>query len=120
MILADPAEPSEIFAVGAHELDDQKADGEEIEGSYLIVGAVRVDLQGTSVNTEPFSDGQPVTLGRLLTETMIDDLPARPGAIRAVVAHENERALRLCDRIGLIHEQADTDPRFLQRLGLYR
>jgi hypothetical protein len=34
VILADPADPAEILAVGAHELDDQKADGQDIEGSY--------------------------------------------------------------------------------------
>ncbi len=119
VILADPADPDEIVAVGAHELDDQKADGEDIEGSYLIVGAVRLDLQGALINVEPFSDGQPVTLGRLLMETMIDDLPDRAGFVRAVVAHENDRALKLCKRIGLIHERADADPRFVQRLGKY-
>jgi hypothetical protein len=120
MILADPTDPAEILAVGAHELDDQKAEGHDIEGSYLIVGAVRADLQGASIDMEPFSDERPVTLGRLLMETMIDDLPDRPGVVRAVVAHENDRALRLCDRIGLIHERADADLRFVQRLGTYR
>jgi hypothetical protein len=40
--------------------------------------------------------------------------------VRAVVAHENDRALKLCDRIGLIHERADADLRFVQRLGTYR
>jgi RimJ/RimL family protein N-acetyltransferase len=58
-----------------------------------------------------------VSVGRLLTETLIGDLPERPGAVRAVVAADNVRSLRLCERIGLREERRDTDRRFVQRLG---
>jgi hypothetical protein len=120
VILADAADPAEILAVGAHEFDDQRTeDGQDIEGSYLILGAVRADLQGALVDMKTFADQRPVTLGRLLMETMVDDLPDRPGVVRAVVAQENHRALKLCDRIGLVHERADADPRFVQRLGTF-
>ena len=86
LILANTRDPASILAVGAHELDDQRTeDGENIEGSYLIVGAVRADLQGAAIAIAPFADGRTVTLGRLLLETILDDLPDRPGAVRAVV-----------------------------------
>jgi hypothetical protein len=86
VILANAADPAEILAVGAHEFDDQRTeDGQDIEGSYLILGAVRVDLQGALVDMKTFADQRPVTLGRLLMETMVDDLPDRPGIVRAIV-----------------------------------
>jgi hypothetical protein len=37
--------------------------------------------------------------------------------VRAAVARENQRALRLCTRIGLVNERADSDERFVQRFG---
>lgn len=118
VILTDARDPASILAVGAHELDDQRTeDGEDVEGSYLIVGAVRADLHGAAIAMAPFADGRTVTLGRLLLETILDDLPDRPGAVRAVVARENQRALKLCSRIGLVHERADSDERFVQRIG---
>jgi hypothetical protein len=118
VILADPQDHASILAVGAHQLDDQRTDsGEDIEGSLLVVGAVRADLQGATIAMEPFTDRRAVTLGRLLLETMLDDLPERPGLVRAVVARENQRALRLCGRIGLTDERIDRDQRFVQRLG---
>ena len=118
VILADADDPEEIVAIGAHELDDQQTeDGRHVEGTYLIVGAVRRDLQGMAVNIELFADGRAVTLGRLLAETMIDDLPQRSGLVRAVMTRENVRSLKLCDRVGLTHEQPDSDERFVQRLG---
>jgi len=113
--VSDPiAEPQ----TRAHKLDDQVTDdGRYLEGSYLIVGAVRRDVQGRELDVEPFDDGRPVTVGRLLMETLIDDLPERPGAVRAVVARDNARGLRLCERVGLLEERPDADDRFVQRLG---
>jgi hypothetical protein len=117
-VLAATDDPDDILAVGAHELDDQVTDdGQYLEGSYLIVGGVRRDVQGRELNVEPFADGRLVTAGRLLMETLIDDLPERPGAVRAVVARDNLRGLRLCERICLLDERPDTDDRFVQRLG---
>ncbi len=118
IVLAAGDDPDDILAVGAHELDDQVTDdGRDLEGSYLIVAAVRRDIQGRELNMAPFGDGRPVTMGRLLMETLIDDLPERPGAVRAVIARDNTRGLRLCERIGLLGERPDTDKRFVQRLG---
>ncbi len=118
VVLVAAGDPRDILAVGAHELDHQITDdGQPLEGSYLIVGAVRRDLQGREVDVEPFEDGRSVSVGRLLMETLIDDLPERPGAVRAVVARDNARSLRLCERIGLREERPDTDHRFVQRLG---
>jgi hypothetical protein len=118
IVLVAAEDPDDILAVGAHELDDQiTEDGRYIEGSYLIVGAVRRDIQGRELDVEPFDDERPVTLGRMLMETLIDDLPDRPGVVRAVVAKDNARGLRLCERVGLLHERPDSDDRFVQRLG---
>jgi hypothetical protein len=118
IVLATANDPDDILAVGAHELDDQVTDdGLYLEGSYLIVGAVGRDVQGRELDVEPFDDGRPVTVGLLLMETLIDDLPERPGAVRAVVARDNARGLRLCERVGLLKERPDADDRFVQRLG---
>lgn len=118
IVLASAEDPGEILAVGAHELDPQVAeDGQHLEGTYLIVAAVRRDLQGVEVDMEPFEDGHPVSVGRLLMETLIEDLPERSGVVRAVVAADNARSLRLCERVGLRHERPDADQRFVQRLG---
>lgn len=47
IVLATANDPDDILAIGAHELDDQVTDdGLYLEGSYLIVGAVRRDVQG--------------------------------------------------------------------------
>jgi hypothetical protein len=47
VVLAAAEDQGEILAVGAHELDPQVAeDGHHLEGTYLIVAAVRRDLQG--------------------------------------------------------------------------
>jgi hypothetical protein len=118
IVLAAAGVPGEILAVGAHELDPQVAeDGHHLEGTYLIVAAVRRDLQGREVDMEPFEDGRPVSVGSLLMEALIDDLPERSGVARAVVAADNARSLRLCERIGLSYERPDADHRFVQRLG---
>jgi len=118
IVLVAADDPDDILAVGAHELDDQVSDdGRYLEGSYLIVGAVRRDVQGRKLDVEPFADGRPATVGRLLMETLIDDLPDRPGVVRAVVARDNARGQRLCKRIGLLEERPDADDRFVQRLG---
>lgn len=101
ILLGVAADPSDILAIGAHELDDQRdPDGNHLEGSYLIVGAVRTDVQGAVINVPPYDDGRPVTVGRHLMEVLLDDLPDRPGVVRATVARENTRSLRLCTRIG--------------------
>jgi RimJ/RimL family protein N-acetyltransferase len=60
-----------------------------------------------------------VTLGRYLLEVLLSDIAERERApiVRAVVARENARSLRLCARIGLTDERDDPDERFVQRLG---
>jgi hypothetical protein len=118
IVLAAAEDLDDILAVGAHELDPQVTeDGQHLEGTYLIVAAVRRDLQGREVDVESFEDGRPVSVGRLLMESLIDDLPERPGVVRAVVARDNARSLRLCGRIGLRDERPDADHRFVQRFG---
>ena len=59
------------------------------------------------------------TLGRYLMEVILSDISQRDRApyIRAVVARENTRSLKLCSRIGLTEERDDRDARFVQRLG---
>ena len=60
-----------------------------------------------------------VTLGRYLLEALLSDIAERERAliVRAVVARENTRSLRLCARIGLTDERDDPDERFVQRIG---
>ena len=60
-----------------------------------------------------------MTLGRYLLEVLMSDISQRERVpiVRAIVARENARSLRLCARIGLTDERDDPNPRFVQRLG---
>jgi hypothetical protein len=60
-----------------------------------------------------------MTLGRYLLEVLLSDISQRQRApiVRAVVARENTRSLRLCTRIGLTEQRDDPDERFVQRIG---
>jgi RimJ/RimL family protein N-acetyltransferase len=60
-----------------------------------------------------------VTLGRYLLEVLMSDISERQRVpvVRAVIARENVRSLRLCARIGLTDERDDPDARFVRRLG---
>lgn len=82
---------------------------------------VRTDFQGSLLtDLDPFDDdGRPVTLGRYLLEVLLSDIAERERAptVRAAVARENTRSLRLCTRIGLTEERDDPDDRFIQRIG---
>ena len=119
LVLASAIEPARILAVGSHEIDDQRtAGGAVVEGSRLIVGAVRTEFQGFRVDVPSFDeDRHPVSVGRYLMQALIDDLPETAGVARAVIARENHRSLRLCDRVGLGVELDDKDRRYVQRLG---
>ncbi len=69
---------------------------------------------------EPLEDDvRPVTLGRYLLEVLLSDISERQRApiVRAVVARENARSLRLCTRIGLTDERDEPNERFVQRIG---
>jgi hypothetical protein len=110
-----------LVAVGSHE-DDFLRDGREvISASYLECAAVALDYQGALLpGVEPLDpDRRPVTLGRHLLEVLLSDIAEleRVPIVRAVVARDNTRSLRLCDRIGLIYERDDKDERFVQRVG---
>ena len=89
--------------------------------TYLACAAVSTNLQGAVLpEVEPLDDdGRPVTLGRYLLEVLLSDISERPRGpiVRAVVARENARSLRLCARIGLTDERDDVDERFVQRIG---
>jgi hypothetical protein len=82
---------------------------------------VSSDLQGeVLVEADPLDDdGGPLTLGRYLLEVLLSDISQRQRApiVRAVVARENTRSLRLCTRIGLTEQRDDPDERFVQRIG---
>ncbi len=110
-----------LVAVGSHEADLIRRRGEEITGTLLESAAVALDCQGAVLpEVAPLDpDDRAVTLGRYLLETLLSDLAQldRAPILRAVVAKENTRSLRLCDRIGLSDKRADPDPRFVQRLG---
>jgi len=111
-----------LVAVGSHEEDLVTDDGEIVTSTYLESAAVRLDLQGALLpDVEPLDEDQaPVSLGRYLLEALLSDVADRQRApiVRAVVARQNRRTLRLCTRAGLVHERADFDRRFVQRLGL--
>lgn len=110
-----------LIAVGSHEAEFVLDSGELVTSTYLECAAVSANLQGALLpEVEPFdADGRAVTLGRYLLEVLLSDISERQRApiVRAVVAHENTRSLRLCTRIGLTDERDDPDERFVQRLG---
>jgi hypothetical protein len=110
-----------LVAVGSHEAEFVHDGGQLVTSTYLECAAVRTDLQGAVLTeVEPLDDeGRPVTLGRYLLEVLLSDICERERApiVRAVVARENTRSLRLCTRIGLTDERDDPNERFVQRIG---
>ena len=109
-----------LIAVGSHEAEFVRDGGQVVTSTYLECAAVRTDLQGAVLTeVDPLDDDRPVTLGRYILETLLSDIAERERApiVRAVVARENMRSLRLCARIGLTDERDDPDERFVQRLG---
>ena len=88
--------------------------------TYLECATVRTDLQGAVLTeVDPLDADRPVTLGRYILEALLSDIAGRERApiVRAVVARENTRSLRLCARIGLTDQRDDPDERFVQRIG---
>ncbi len=109
-----------LVAVGSHEAEFVRDSGELVTSTYLECAAVRTDLQGAVLTDfDPLDEDRPVTLGRYLLEALLSDIADRERApiVRAVVARENTRSLRLCVRIGLTGERDDSDERFVQRIG---
>ncbi len=110
-----------LVAVGSHESDLIRDGGEVVTSTYFECAAVRTDLQGAVLTeVEPLDeDGRPVTLGRYLLEVLLSDITERQRVpiVRAVIARENTRSLRLCTRIGLTDERDDPNERFVRRLG---
>ena len=109
-----------LIAVGSHEAEFVRDGGQVVTSTYLECAAVRTDLQGAVLTeVDPLDDDRPVTLGRYILETLLSDIAERERApiVRAVVARENTRSLRLCARIGLTDERDDPDERFVQRIG---
>jgi hypothetical protein len=106
---------------GSHEAEFVRDGGQLVTSTYLECAAVRIDVQGAALpDVGPLDqDGRPVTLGRYLLEVLLSDSDERERApiVRAVVARENERSLRLCARVGLTDERDDADERFVQRIG---
>jgi hypothetical protein len=110
-----------LVAIGSHEEDFVRDSDEVVTTSYLECAAVSLDCQGALLpGVEPLDPGgRPPTLGRYLLEVLLSDIAEleREPIVRAVVARENTRSLRLCNRIGLIDERDDSDARFVQRIG---
>jgi hypothetical protein len=109
-----------LVAVGSHEAEFVRDSGELVTSTYLECAAVRTDLQGAVLkDVDPLDDDRRVTLGRYVLEALLSDIAERERVpiVRAVVARENTRSLRLCARIGLTNERDDPDERFVQRLG---
>ena len=109
-----------LVAVGSHEAEFVRDGGQVVTSTYLECAAVKTELQGAVLTeVDPLDDARPVTLGRYILEALLSDIAERERApiVRAVVARENTRSLRLCSRIGLTDERDDPDERFLQRLG---
>jgi hypothetical protein len=109
-----------LVAVGSHEAEFVRDRGQVVTSTYLECAAVRTDLQGAILTeVEPLDGERPVTLGRYILEALLSDIAEHERApiVRAVVARENTRSLRLCARVGLTDERDDPDERFVQRLG---
>ena len=110
-----------LVGVGSHEEEFVRDGRKLVTSTYLECAAVRIELQGAVLSgIEPLGpDGRPVTLGRYLLEVLLSDIAERTRTpiVRAIVARENIRSLRLCTRIGLTTERDDPDARFIQRLG---
>ena len=109
-----------LVAVGSHEAEFVRDGGQVVTSTYLECAAVRTDFQGAVLTeVDPLNDDRPVTLGRYLLEVLLSDIAEseRASIVRAVVARENTRSLRLCARLGLTDERDDPDERFVQRLG---
>jgi hypothetical protein len=110
-----------LVAVGSHEADLVRDGRAELTATLLECAAVALECQGAVLgDVDPLDpDGRPVTIGRYLLEAMLSDAGEldRAPIVRAIVARENTRSLRLCDRIGLLNEQEAPDSRFVQRLG---
>jgi hypothetical protein len=112
-----------LVAVGSHE-QDLLTDGLNVlHGTLLECAAVTLELRGARLpDVDPLDeDGATVTLGRYLIEVMLSDVVDldRLPVARTVVARENRRSLRLCDRVGIRSERPDPDPRFVQRSGAF-
>ena len=109
-----------LVAVGSHESEFIRDGGQVVTATYLECAAVRTALQGAVLpEVEQLDDdGRPVTLGRYLLEVLMSDIfeRQRVPVVRAVIARENVRSLRLCARIGLTDERDDPDERFVRRL----
>jgi hypothetical protein len=109
-----------LIAVTAHESDLTRAGDRTLTSTLWIVAAVTNAVRGARLPGVDLGDGRPVTLGRYLAEVTFSDVldADRDPVVRAIVARENTRSLALCERVGLTIEQADADPRYVQRLGL--
>ncbi len=103
-----------LVAVGSHEAEFVRDGGQVVTATYLECAAVRTDLQGADLtDVDPLDDDdRRVTLGRYLLEVLLSDIAERERAliVRAVVARENTRSLRLCARIGLTDERDGSGP----------
>lgn len=109
-----------LVAVGSHEAEFVREPRQLVTSTYLECVAVSVELGAVLPGVEALDpDGRPVTLGRYVLEVLLSDIAGRPRApiVRAGVARENSRSLRLCARVGLTTERDDPDARFVQRLG---
>jgi hypothetical protein len=110
-----------LVALGSHEADLTRDDDRDLTSSYIEVGAVSLDYQGAVLTDEEALDNgdKPPTLGRYLFETLLSDIAGttRDPVLRVVVAKENTRSRRLCDKVGLQREQPDDDERFVQLWG---
>ena len=87
-----------LIAVGSHEAEFVRDGGQVVTSTYLECAAVRADLQGAVLTeVDPLDDDRPVTLGRYLLEALLSDIAERERAliVRAVVARENTRSLRV-------------------------
>lgn len=111
-----------IIAVGSHEERDGEFAGQAMTITYLESGAVRMDCQGALLpDVPPFEDGRPVSVGRYLMEALLSDSAERDRDpyIRAVVARQNYRSLRLCARLGLTDKRDDQDERYVELFGVH-
>jgi hypothetical protein len=111
----------EILAVAAHRVEtvpvSRDSDTVNLRPTYIEVIAVSLEARGTKVTAD---DGAAISMGEFMFDAVVTDVLTRPDRdpyLFARVDPRHEISLRFCDRVGLVHEQPNPHPAYIQRWG---